>query len=104
MQKFVNQAISFTLLASAAFAHADVVPTNVQALTAGAPRTELSAQSSQGDGRGILVRSFPPGAGGRQDGASVTAPIGDRTSTKGMLLGALAIMGIVVRRRWNARG
>jgi hypothetical protein len=103
MHKFVNQAVGWVLAASATFAHAEVGPTTVQALTTTAPRTELSVQSALADGGSILVRSFLPG-GGRQDAVSTKAPTGDPTSAEGMLFGALAIMGIVVRRRWKTRG
>lgn len=103
MQKFVNQAVGWVLAAGATFAHAELGPTTVQALTTPPTRTGVSVQSALADGGSLLVRSLLP-ASGRQDAVSTTAPAGDRTSTEGMLFGALAIMGIVVRRRWNTRG
>lgn len=99
MQKFVKQAIGIALMASAAFAHADVVSTVVQTTIGTPTRTELSAQSPFG---GLTHTFFYPAAT-RTDASPAAAPAGEGTSPVGMLVGALAIMGIMARRRWNTR-
>lgn len=102
MRKCVNQAVGLALAVTAAFVHADVVAPTVQGFAGTAPRAERSTPVQAGLGVGLVRGVFPVFAS-RQD-TNPSAPAGEHTSTGGMLLGAVMIMAIVARRRWNTRG
>lgn len=104
MQKFSNHAIGAALILCAAFANAQA---GVVSATAEASLKfqlpELHAQAIQGQRLDTIAPLLLPVATSGADRSHSVAASNDRTHPVGMLVAAIAVMGVVARRRWQQR-
>ena len=99
MHKLPNRAVACLLMVSSAFASAAILSADVSDTVAMASRTKITAQTP-----GAAPRAAEFGASlERAQTRTRSTGSADRGHTTGMLLGSLAIMALMARRRWNAR-
>lgn len=103
MQQLVNHAIGSLMALCATFAHADAIPSTAQAFP-GRAKVEVALQTQGVERSGKLVWSTVARSGGARTAAEPSTSASGTESPVGMLVGALAIMAVMARRRWHNRG
>ena len=101
MQNFFSRALSAALLMGACITNA-AVPTVQEASIALRQTAAIHTQITGFNGPSRLHIVQALGLNERAESVSRTGNA-DETDTTLMLLGALAVMGVMVRRRWNSR-
>jgi hypothetical protein len=99
MQRFTTFAIGGAVALCAMLAHADAKPLAAQAISA-SPNALTPAKAQRGDMIGSMLQTSDAPISRTSIGARTP---GDNTNTFGMLAGALAIMGVMARRRWRSQ-
>lgn len=103
MQKLVIHAIGGLLALCSVFAHADAISTTAQAINA-LPQVEMPSQGQRAErGSNMMWPAVDRSSAVRASaGPSASSDAADHPI--GMLVGALAIMAVMARRRWHNRG